>query len=215
MGDRQQRATAEKKKAPDDSPGLKACAGWIGGIGEYGRPSSDARTTPEPRVGSSAQGGTRERLPRPSELHHVQGTEIHAGEAIPLCEGPRLRAATAPRPPPKSLACQRSVPPVTAGATIGPCPRSPQHLASPPISGGGNPALRRCSRTGASHLARGGGSETCGSCTSGAQRQSRPSSKCRRSIGTPAGSRCAGDDRRAPVQRWCDQTATTRSRRVP
>jgi hypothetical protein len=86
--------------------------------------------------------------------------------------------------------------PAAGCATIGPCPASRQRRASPPISGDGNPALRPCSLTGASHLARGGESATCGIFTSGAPHQSRPSSKCRRSIGTPAGSRCAGDDRR-------------------
>jgi hypothetical protein len=113
-------------------------------------------------------------------------------------EAPGREVACEPAGSRVLLSCSCSGP-GASWCRIGQCPASPQHLASPPISGDGNPALRRCSRTGASHLARGGGERDL-RLTSGAPRQSRPSSKCRRSIGTLAGSRCAGDDRRAPVQ---------------
>jgi hypothetical protein len=86
---------------------------------------------------------------------------------------------------------------VVGCARIGSMPRKP-HPASQLTTGDGRRAVRHCFCAWTFQLARGRESKTCGSCTSGAQRPSRPSSRCRRATGTPArSSGCASDGRSA------------------
>jgi hypothetical protein len=83
-------STAVSRKSPGRfAPGLR-CAGRGKGIATRPVAAYERTTTPEPRVGSSAQGSTRERLPHPSSCITPQrwrGLPSRWGGNSPVREG--------------------------------------------------------------------------------------------------------------------------------